>query len=624
MSRESFTAATKRLAGLEAIDFYFARLMTELFDATPETADDWFHILLALSYAQRQGNTCLNLSAIANQTWFAQPDDDKAGYRFPDYDRLHALTQFCLQGDADGCLVYWQGRLYSQRYWQFETDVAETIAARLAVEPLDDGQYSRLAALWPEIFDVDPQSQQNWQQIATASSLSQRFTIINGGPGTGKTYTVTRLMLALQAAYENKLHIQLAAPTGKAAQRLSESVSASLHAIAGEKTAALKPYIPNEAVTLHRLLGLQRFGVQTRKNAVSPLTCDVLIVDEASMVDLALMARLCRALPANAQLVLVGDAEQLPAVESGNVLEALLAEHSSGSVTPAMAAHIKRLCPHLPALPVSETSRSYVQTLQVSHRFAGNIALVATAIKNSDAEFAWRNIKQIDTVQGFNLLENQEVRQLPSQDLSQQLRTLARKSFSNIVKSQSLEEAMTAVNYCRWLSPVRKGPLGVEQLNQQIESALGLGGALNGRTYYRGRPVMVLENQYSQGLFNGDVGLIWPDDEGNLKAWFEKAEGGYRGLSISRLPRVETVFAMTVHKSQGSEFAQVVLFIPDATGSQMDSVCTRELLYTGLTRARQGALLVSSQSRFADVVATRQQRFSGLAQAIVTKLGGNS
>ncbi|WP_018982014.1 exodeoxyribonuclease V subunit alpha [Salinimonas chungwhensis] len=600
----------EKLAGVALIDGYFA----SQFSADLEEPDrcEWFMILVALSWHQRQGHTCLDISILANKHLFHDSEEALPGWQFTDADTLAACIENGLQHCAYHEAMRWfSPRLYTLRYWQFESEIASALKARISPVLLNEKQYAQLSRIWPVLFPPSAASEQDWQQIATAAALLQRFTIINGGPGTGKTYTVTRLLLALQCASNCGLTIQLAAPTGKAAQRMNESVSAALNQLRADLPVQLADAISTDAVTLHRLLGISRYGVQVRRGSANQLRCDVLIIDEASMIDVALMARVLRALPETASLILVGDADQLPAVESGNVLEALIDDSSCEHISPRLFRHLTTLCPQLPVPDVEDGARDYVKTLQTSRRFAGDLAEVAKGVRSNDAETAWAVIDPISENRLDEVFNNEGVVQLLPVLFEQQLASLARRSFGSINKSNTPEQALTAMQACRWLTPTRRGPFGVEQLNASIQQALGIKLSNQLALHYKGRPIMVTENNYAQRLFNGDVGIIWPDEARQLKAWFE-TETGLRSVSLSRLPAVETVYAMTVHKSQGSEFDHVMMIIPPPLSSNMDALNTRELLYTGLTRAKTRCTLVTTKSQFEQVVANRIQRHSGL------------
>ncbi|WP_414827772.1 exodeoxyribonuclease V subunit alpha [Alteromonas sp. H39] len=603
-----------KLEGVAAIDYYFAQTFCEQVQLDEDGQSCWFAILLALSYMQRQGHTCLSLELIAGNVLFSD-DENASGITYPSLTRLIQVTRQALsQYAAPVALVYEKGLLYSRRYWQFEDTIAQAIADRQQPILLTDNEYQACEDVWPRLFSVTQCAEQDWQQIAVASTLVQRFSVINGGPGTGKTYTVTRLLLALQAMSGGTLKIQLAAPTGKAAQRLTESVSQSLEQLEGQLDAKLLEAIPRDASTLHRLLGLARFGVRARRDQSAPLDIDVLIVDEASMVDVALMARLMRALPPDVRVYLIGDADQLPAVESGNVLESMIGElPEEPAVTSSMRAHLVRLCPHLPLLPLAANLQAdaWVHSLRKSQRFGGKLAEVATAIQSGRTAHALSMISSTASAQ--DALGKEDVLMSALPENPQSLKSLAKASFAALFSCRTPQQALDALRHCRWLTPLRQGPFGVESINRLIEQALAESYSVLPGGQYAGRPIMVVENQYAQRLFNGDVGVLWPDNSGQLKAWFEDAAGGVRALSLSWLPRVETVFAMTVHKSQGSEFSQVVMIVPDSESAHSQALNNRSLLYTGLTRAKQGALLISNREILSGVIARKQERVSGLS-----------
>ncbi len=610
-------ANTRLLAGAEAIDVYFASAFA-VDEFEDEHASVWHNVLITLSVYLRQGHTCLSLAEIATRQppWAADPDT----LHFPSLSELDAIARQALSAQKSAqALVYERGLLYSQRYYTFELDVINALRLRNAPVDIDEHALARCHALWPALFDSGQHSEQDWQQVAVAGALSKRFCIINGGPGTGKTYTVTRLMLALQAMSETPLAIQMAAPTGKAAQRLKESVASALTTLNGKVDAALLRQIPDEAKTIHRLLGVSQFGIDTRYNAENPLDVDVLIVDEASMVDLALMARLLRALPEHTRLYLVGDADQLPAVESGNVLDALIHAEpydpaDSDAVHPDVRAVIAKLCPHLPLLSANPSALPWVHTLKVSQRFGGELATVSGAIRKGDSGNAWQLLTHADSPPTSFPDATVSCAPLPASVTA--LSALARRSMQEIMDAGSPEQALNAINQCRWLTPVKKGPFGVGQLNTLLESVVSSTMSLRVGPHYQGRAIMITRNHYAQKLFNGDVGVVWPDSRGQLKAWFENPDGGVRMLNLSRLPNVDTAFAMTIHKSQGSEFSRVIMVLSANDNEQAAGLYHRGLLYTGLTRAKKQCLILSDKVTFSAMVRRRDSRFSGLRQRV--------
>jgi exodeoxyribonuclease V alpha subunit len=611
---KNFSACTQVLSDVEEIDYYFAAAISKTSRDTM-SADDygqWFHILLLLCWQQRHGHSCLLLSDIGQTRVFDNAQEGKGGFCFAEYSHLLPLVAARVEAEGNQQLHLCQGRLYTQRYWCFENDIVNGIQSRQAGTAPSNGGLDRaqIVQLWPHLF-TDPQGQQDWQQVATAAALLQSFTIISGGPGTGKTYTVARLIIALLGAFGSQLTIKLAAPTGKASQRLGESIQEAIKELNHiPAVAALMASVPKEAQTLHRLLGIAKWGVGCKLNAQNPLDCDVLIVDESSMIDVALMARLMRALKPSTRLILVGDPHQLPAVESGNVLADLVGEKTS-LYSPQLAAKVHDLRPELPSLAVSETAKvnDHVFTLRSGHRFEGPLAWCAKAIQQGDWMHAWQSVESTTAVETTSLTG---VGQLSIEQGTKTFGTLVSHWFNGVIGATGLAEAHQALVAGRWLTPVRQGALGAVQLNMDIEQSLSHTFShvrINGN--YQGRPIMVVENSYSQGLSNGDVGIIWPAEDGKLKAWFEIAKGDFKSYPLSRLPRVETVFAMTIHKSQGSEFERILVWLPELTG-QGKHLCSRELLYTGLTRAKAAATLICEQETFAQAVATQQQRMSGI------------
>ena len=534
--------------------------------------------------------------------------------------------------------VYQSGKLYSRRYFNFEQEIAASIVNRTHVTALSEDGLSRVKALWPTMFPTNTTDEQDWQQVAVAKSLVQQFSVINGGPGTGKTYTVLRLLLALQACNQNE-RIVLAAPTGKAQQRMTESIVSNLETLRGKVDDKLLNSVPTDAVTLHRLLGLREHTIATRYNQQSPLMLDVLIVDEASMVDLALMARIIRALPPHARLYFIGDADQLPAVELGNVLEQLVHDsdeaefaetsiHTLGAVTSELRQHIASLCPHLPLLPVNENAKTWVHTLQAPQRFKGQVAEVATAIqagKSKQALDAMHSGALTDKLttnkprspsERNQWLQDGVFIQPESQFTTSALKKLAQESYEPVFKAQSAKEALSLLNRVRWLTPVRKGDMGVEGLNALVFDAIKHNIKRREGFFYQGQPIMIVKNNHPQRLSNGEVGIIWPDTKGKLLAWFETQDGDLRSISLSRVPAFETVFAMTIHKSQGSEFKYVVLILPSPESEKAAGLFHRGLVYTGLTRAKDGCLVIAKTTTFSAMVERRDKRLSGLSDAI--------
>ncbi|HET7223406.1 MAG TPA: exodeoxyribonuclease V subunit alpha [Rhodanobacteraceae bacterium] len=412
-----------------------------------------------------------------------------------------------------------------------------------------------------------------------ARAQTERLKLVTGGPGTGKTHGVVSLLAVLAGeaqARSRALRIALAAPTGKAAARLAESVRAQLPELG--LSDALTAMIPREASTLHRLLGLSPTSARAKFHREAPLPLDVVVVDEVSMVDLPMMHKLADAVREDAVLILLGDPDQLAAVEAGHVLGAL--------VEAARELPLSRCHTHLTR----------------SRRFAeyGALGRLANAIAEGDADAALAVCEDGDEAclagdaHGMALIEH------------------AAEVNREILDASDAGEALHAAGRFRVLTALRHGPIGNLALGRAIEQHLKRrAGVRADASWWRGRLLMVTVNRAELGLFNGDVGVVWPDGGGEPKIWFAVADGALRAVSPAALPPHEGAFALTVHKAQGSEFDRVAL----VTGPQ-SAVLTRELLYTGVTRARRGVTLYSTPEILQRGIANRTFRMTGLADRL--------
>jgi exodeoxyribonuclease V alpha subunit len=501
-----------------------------------------------------------------------------------------------------------------------------------------DAARTLLAALFasPEPADAAASAPAgpDWQQVAGALALRGRMTILTGGPGTGKTYTAARLLVLLQALHTGPqpLRVALAAPTGKAAARLRQSIGSALQDLQerlGDTlplaawTAALGP-----ARTLHALLGTRVGTSRFVHDAANPLDVDLLFVDEASMVHLAMMATLLDALPLGARLVLLGDRDQLASVEAGAVMGDLCDAAGAGGAVydAATVAWVHRLTGQLlPASVGAGASALGQQTvvLQRSRRFSGPIGELALAVNRGDGTAALATLRAASEG-AVSLVESPDAHGVAR--LSVDGRPGARGGYRSYLEALAqrplVDEAFDAwapsvlqqFDAFRVLCAVREGPWGVVGLNAAIEQALLARGLLSRRgEWYAGRPVMVTRNDPSLGVFNGDIGVVLQaPGAGALRAYFLDG-AGLRSVSVGRLADVETAFAMTVHKSQGSEFAHVVLVLPPDDSA----VLTRELVYTGITRAKSAFTLVTRHAAALSRASSRlTRRLSGLKELL--------
>ena len=526
--------------------------------------------------------------------------------------------------DCQQPLVQDGARLYLRRYWRDEMQVAASISPQ-ARSPDPD-----LVRHWLDIlFDQAPsEAGPDWQKIACAIALRGTVAIITGGPGTGKTYTVARLLTLLFAVQDDpsRLRIALAAPTGKAAARLKQSIDQALASLAGKVGARLAllelAARIGAARTLHSLLGARPDTRAFQHHAGNPLDVDVLIVDEASMVHLEMMASLLNALPSNAILILLGDKDQLASVEAGAVLGDLCHDAQAGGYSDDTIAYV--LAASGEAIP--DTFRGtggalaqHTVMLRQSRRFSGPIGALALAVNDGhtnqvldclrDGEGKVTCIDQLPQV--LQLALNGRV---GAGGGYRHYLTLVKNGAAGAAHETWVRSVLASFDAFRILCAVRDGEWGVSGLNAAIEQRLECEGLIKRSEWYVGRPVMVTRNDYGSRVFNGDIGLTLrdPSRPASLRVYFMEGEA-VRSVLATRLRHVETAYAMTVHKSQGSEFKHTVLVLPKDGGAFL----TRELIYTGITRARDFFTLIApTQAVLQDAILRRTQRASGLRQLL--------
>lgn len=499
-------------------------------------------------------------------------------------------------------------RLYLRRYWRDETLVARSIGARAReIREVDSG---KVRAWLDTLFASHREGETpDWQKLACAIAVRGSVAIITGGPGTGKTYTVARL-LALLFAMGNQQRIALAAPTGKAAARLEQSIKSALTELADKVGDALPlrelTARMGAARTLHSLLGARPDTRAFAHNQGNPLDVDVLIVDEASMVHLEMMAALLDALPPGAMLVLLGDKDQLASVEAGAVLGDLCQDAQAGGYDAATLAYAKAASGEsIPAGFLGAAGALAQQTVMLRHsrRFGGPIGQLALAVNAGDVARAEEVLRGGDAVRWIEHAQQHHVLQLALDGY---------RPYLELVRDgATASSALQSFESFRLLCAVRDGEWGVSGLNTAIEQKLEAARLIRRRgEWYVGRPVMVTRNDYGTGVFNGDIGLTLADPArpDSLRVYFLEGEA-VRSVLATRLRHVETAYAMTVHKSQGSEFAHTVLVLPKSGGAML----ARELVYTGITRASREFTLVSPASAvLAEAIGRRTRRASGL------------
>ncbi|GGO81198.1 RecBCD enzyme subunit RecD [Marinobacterium nitratireducens] len=592
--------------GLRSLDVQFARFLHH----SGGCRDARVLLLAALtSFELGRGNVCLPLSSVTDLIEGLPPE---AADRLRPWLARDGLDACSADGVVLGCgeaetpLVLDRERLYLYRYWRFECDLAAFLLQRCEPVPLQrDPVRNSLARLFPVTGD-----EPDWQQVAAAVAVSRRFAVISGGPGTGKTTTVIKLLalhIEQQLADGRRPRIRLAAPTGKAAARMAESIAAARGRL--ELAPEVAAQIPDEASTLHRLLGVVPGSRRFRHDSANPLHLDLLVVDEASMVDLPLMARLMAALPEHARLILIGDRDQLASVEAGSVLGDICSWSGELRYGVAQSEYLQEVCA-LNAAALADAGAPPIADalaqLRTSYRFGadsgiGRLARAVNAGDVSGSARVWAG--------GFGDVVWHRLGEGHYQALIDRCVAGYRDYLASLAAGQSPATVLGAFGRFQLLSALRQGRYGVSGLNERIERGLADAGLIRpAGVWYPGRPVIVTRNDRALELFNGDIGIAMPNADGELRVWFDQG-GAPRPVLPSRMPEHETVYAMTVHKSQGSEFDQVLLLLPPEDAP----VLTRELLYTGITRARKGFELYAREAQLKQMITRRTERASGLA-----------
>ena len=603
------------------------------------------HICLDLSAALADPDATLSLppEGEAGEELPARPSEFMAGLSRDTWTQSLAGSALVSPGSGNTPMVLSGGRLYLRRYWQYGEDVARSILQRLQVNhPVPEDLADRLDGLFADLRSSREKDRTDvhWQSVAAAIAARSAFSVISGGPGTGKTTAVVRLLGLLQGlALEQgkKLRIRLAAPTGKAAARLTESIGNA----AGLLSEDVQPHVPTEVTTLHRLLGSRpdtRHFVHNRQN---PLHVDLLVVDEASMIDMEMMAALLAALPGKARLILLGDKDQLASVEAGSVLGDLCRNADAAGYRPETVAWLERHTGY--SLTAAEGSGTdldqHIVLLRKSHRFgetsgigalaravnAGDPGNVAGVWKGDFDDIARLVVRETGDERFARLVLDGDAGAFASAGPDEKpvgyrayLKLVKRGPRNDQSEADWLQAVLDTFGRFQLIAALRKGAWGVEGLNETVADILFRAGLTSAREgWYPGRPVLVTRNDYNLGLMNGDIGILLPvsgdQDPGEkaLRVVFPMADGSLKKVLPSRLNDVETVYAMTVHKSQGSEFEHTAMVLPDA----MSPVLTRELVYTAITRARRWFTLVSPRMDvLAESVKRRTHRASGLGE----------
>lgn len=606
-----------------SLDIHFANFLARL---APANSPEVPLAAALVSCKTGEGNICLDLAEYAGKVLPINSHEEiPEQFICPAFsDWMDHLMQSGMAGQGQGntpLVLDPGGRLYLRRYWEYEKFIIHFIQER-ANTSLSDINYPGLSRDARRLFQPLSSGKTDWQKIAALMAVTRPFSVISGGPGTGKTSTVAKILALLLGQHEDKqkLRILLGAPTGKAASRLQEAITS---------TGLLQEEIElPQATTLHRMLGTIPHSPYFRHNTENPLAADVIVIDEASMVDLPLMAKLMQAVPYSARLILLGDRHQLASVQPGSVLgdicHSKIMDCFSNNFCQQTLELTGEILPPASKCTMKITSPglqdSFVELVE-NYRFSdeSEIARLGKAVKAGDGDGA------VDLLLAE---KNSQVSwsEIPAPaELEKKLQGWS--GFPHYISMQHTQEpkaAFAVMDSFRILCGLRSGPYGMQKINtilaQQLASINGPLSRPNfsehghSSSFLAGQPVMVTQNDYNLQLFNGDVGIILPDStrKNALRVYFREESGKVRNIPLPLLPAHETVFAMTVHKSQGSEFDRVLLILPD----QDSPLLTRELLYTAITRAREKVEIWGRKDVFCRAVKRQITRTSGLTEAL--------
>lgn len=578
---------------LQSIDVHFADFMIDKFGG-----DDICHLLFALiSNSSNEGHSCFYLSSIKEYSFYEKYQealDTIANLSLSNILGIGALDELKpVLRDKD--------RFYMHRYFHYEQVVTSQINERVKLSK--SVNFKKLQLLLDQYFpttntDID------WQRVAAVMASLGFFSVISGGPGTGKTTTVAKILAILIELSDIPLRIKIAAPTGKAAARLQDSIQSAKNRLGCSDDITLA--IPDEVFTIHRLLGYIYGKVTFKHNKDNHLDADVVVIDEASMIDIALMTRLLEALRPNTIIIFLGDKDQLASVAPGAVLSDICGSAEINLFSKDMAKSLATVTGYDELLDCSSSVTSLMDCtvqLKKSYRYKedSDIAKLAPLINDGKGDASF---------DVFSNAQNNELFLYSLSDVDEQLKILVLNYYAAYLQETDLTYMFEKFDCFRILSGTRKGHLGVIKLNEYIESILKNAGFISSNDmYYHGRPIMVTKNDYSVKLFNGDVGItIYEKESDRMMIYFLQADSSFRKISPARLPAHETVYAMTVHKSQGSEFDHVAFILPDSD----KAILSRELIYTAVTRAKRKVHMFAEKNSYIMAVGKKVRRMSGL------------
>lgn len=565
-----------------------------------------FPYLYMLSKKLSEGSICLNLE---NLQWEKEIEEESQLAEYKLNSNKLKQNKLVIENGLNQPMVLSGNRLYFQRYFKYETKVINRIHSMIRSENSQQSKedLNKLGNQIKQLFSENNTKTTDWQGVAAISAVLNRFTIITGGPGTGKTYTIAKV-LSLLFGLNPEMKVALTAPTGKAAARMAESLK-----ITAVNFPNLNTYFERlEPSTIHRLLGSQKDSIYFKHNSENPLNQDLVIVDESSMLDVALFSKLLSAVRKDARLILLGDKNQLTSVEAGSIFGDLcvaiepmnrFSRQKADLINGFLGNEVSKIKDE----NIFESKHLlFERVIELKHSFRfsdeGGIGKLSKAVI----------LNQQDKIETF--FENNDKQVTMDTDYSIEKFSEFADLFENYIKENEISEALKKLNQIRILCAVKEGDEGIYEANRKVEKYLNEKGLISlGGEFYENRPLIVTGNNYELGLFNGDVGIVRKDKNGVLKVWFEDNDNSLKSVLPASIDSAETVFAMTIHKSQGSEFDNVLVVLPK---NQEMKILTAELLYTAISRAKTKICIQSDRETIRICAEQKVERSSGVIERL--------
>ncbi len=628
---------------LNEIDVEFANFICELqgCDCDNSSNNNLWLLAALLSYSVDNGDSAFNPADYENkpineifnisQKFNLLSDEKKneiLNNKIPEFDIKELLKNSKVIGSPEKSkpIVYDGTLFYLHKFYNYEKIIAEFIKKRIGRNiKTSDNIKKEINSLFPDNF-VSEMEIVNWQKVAAILALSNDFLVISGGPGTGKTTTagsILALLLKQNKEQNKELNIKMVAPTGKAADRLNESIKEFKIKKAEEIAVEIINAIPENAQTIHRFLGINSHKPAFTKYNKAPV--DVLLIDEASMVSLPIFAKTFEVLNDDCKVILLGDKDQLMAVENGNVLNDITSVEELNKFTEKFVDITKNITDNKLVLPVADNKNNPIENIAVqlehSWRFNSNSGIgelskaVNSATSTTKDDEILSVFDKFEKIEIKNITNEEEITKFIKKICEEQL-----KDYVNSVNKKNIKEIFEQLAKFRILCAINNGPFGVKEINKTIEQALFPDEATG--SFYNGQSIMITKNDYNLKLSNGDVGVIIKDEEnGEFKAYFKKKKDDdkeeknddYITYNPSSLDEYTTAFAISIHKSQGSEFDKVFIIFPPSE----NRILTKELLYTGITRAKEECTIIAGDNIFVKAAKRKITRQSGLKSKLI-------